>query len=159
LEANPSELLDKTLMPKDLLVVEGHANPMEIGRCAMATEAVSGFAFQNHLFRLRPFSISAEFGLYWMNSHVVRNYWWRVSSSSSGLSTINRTKLNAVPVLVPNSDEQNRIRLVLDQISERVISEKLERDKLTALKSGLMDDLPTGRVRIPQAEAALEQAM
>ena len=152
LEARPIELVGKTLGVGDLLVVEGHANPREIGRCAIATKAVEGITFQNHLFRLRPTTLDPIFSLHWMNGASTRRYWRRMCSTSSGLNTINRTLLSGVPVLVPSPDEQRSIAHKFTSIAERTTLEKEEADKLRSLKHGLMDDLLTGRVRVTQLE-------
>ena len=154
LEAKAVELVGKTLRQGDLLVVEGHANPEEIGRCAMATPAVAGFTFQNHLFRLRPHRLDPEYGLRWMNGELVRSYWHRICSTSSGLNTINRTKLGAVPVAVVSPEEQERVRSVLAGSALRLETEQAELGKLRALKHGLMDDLLTGRIRVSVPEEA-----
>lgn len=148
LEARPQERSGKSLRPGDLLVVEGHANPEEIGRCAMATPEVTGFTFQNHLFRLRPRRLSTEFALHWMNGHYVRSYWRRLCSTSSGLNTINRTKLSALRVAVPSPDEQREIEERVASLAARADSEAECLGKLKALRTGLMDDLLTGRVRV-----------
>lgn len=154
LEARPAELADRLLEPEDLLVVEGHANPEEIGRCAMATSAVAGFTFQNHLFRLRANRLLPHFALLWMNSAVVRGYWRRTCASSSGLNTINTAKLRRVPVLVLPRAEQEMLVVRTGILAERLVSENRALSKLRLLKSGLMEDLLTGRVRVtPLLEA------
>ncbi|MCB9545319.1 MAG: restriction endonuclease subunit S [Myxococcales bacterium] len=154
LEARPNDLLGKTLASGDLLVVEGHANPDEIGRCAMATEEVDGYTFQNHLFRLRPTRLSAGFALLWMNGASTRRYWWRMCSTSSGLNTINRSLLSAVPVAVLPVPEQQRVLALARGASSRIEQESEALRKLRTLKRGLMDDLLTGRVRVPTPGAA-----
>ena len=133
----------------DLLVVEGHANPAEIGRCAMVDQDAAGMLFQNHLFRLRPNGIDKTFALLWLNSFHVQRYWERTCSTSSGLHTINRRMLRAVPMFVPSESEQTRIvsaaasaRAVLDGHIKALA-------KLRAQKLGLMQDLLTGKVRVP----------
>ena len=133
----------------DLLVVEGHANPAEIGRCAMVDQDAAGMLFQNHLFRLRPNGIDKNFALLWLNSFHVQRYWERTCSTSSGLHTINRRMLRAVPMFVPSESEQTRIvsaaasaRAVLDGHIKALA-------KLRAQKLGLMQDLLTGKVRVP----------
>lgn len=157
LEATSAEIADRQLAHGDLLVVEGHANPHEIGRCAMATSAVTGFTFQNHLFRLRPLRLIPEYGLRWLNSAAIRRYWLRTCASSSGLNTINKTKLRAVPVLKPPQREQAAIVEQVATLSARVELEATELEKLRIFKSGLMEDLLTGRVRVtPLLEAAAE---
>lgn len=139
----------KRLAAGDLLVVEGHANIEEIGRCAMATSEVDGFTFQNHLFRLRSRSTMPAFGVRWLNAHRVRAYWRRTCSTSSGLNTINRTKLRAVPVILPSLEEQKVLCSILDHMSGQVTASREHLAKLRHLKRGLMHDLLTGRVRVP----------
>lgn len=148
LGASDSEVASRALLPGDLLVVEGHASADEIGRCAMASETVRGFTFQNHLFRLRACRLDAAFGLCWMNSSGVRSYWRQEAATSSGLHTINRSKLNRVLVAVPELDEQHRIVSTVAAMDQRLLCERAQLSKLAVQKSGLMDDLLTGRVRV-----------
>lgn len=137
------------LQPRDLLVVEGHANPAEIGRCAMVSEAAAGMLFQNHLFRLRAKAVSSEFGLLWLNSFHMQRYWERTCSTSSGLNTINRRMLNAAPIYVPSSDEQERIVATATAARRRINADQTLLGKLRATKQGIMQDLLTGKVRVP----------
>ncbi|MCX9157799.1 restriction endonuclease subunit S [Niveibacterium sp. 24ML] len=155
LEASDAEATEKSLRPGDLLVVEGHASTDEIGRCAMADQDVSGFLFQNHLFRLRPRRLNNNFSLLWMNSEFVRAYWRTEAATSSGLNTINRTKLNAVSIAVPIREEQRGIATIAANINARMFGECATREKLRQQKAALMDDLLTGRVRVtPLLEGA-----
>ncbi len=148
LDATDAEIMTRQLLPGDLLVVEGHASTNEIGRCAMAGEAVRGYTFQNHLFRLRAIRMDATFALHWLNSAFVRSYWSVEAATSSGLNTINRTKLDRLSVAVPSLSEQQKIVAVVGGIELRVDLEEQQLAKLKAQKSGLMDDLITGRVRV-----------
>jgi type I restriction enzyme S subunit len=130
------------------LIVEGHANPHEIGRCAIATEAVAGLLFQNHLFRLRSRGLDEQFAELWLNSQFVRAYWHRVCSTSSGLNTINSRQLRALPVAVPPMHEQKRIVAHVQLRAEELARLKGELAKLRLVRRGLMDDLLTGLVRV-----------
>jgi type I restriction enzyme S subunit len=149
---------DLPLKEKDLLVVEGHANRMEIGRCAMVTEAAVGMLFQNHLFRLRPQRLVSEFALDWLNSHHAQQYWDTTCSTSSGLNTINRKMLGRLPVLVPPTDEQIRIERAITVTKHRIEGEKQMLDKLHRQKLGLMQDLLTGKVPVTVDAAHSEAA-
>jgi len=148
LEASSSEVAAQALRKGDLLVVEGHANVNEIGRCAMADESIVGMLFQNHLFRLRPIRLTSEFSQLWLNSTHAQAYWRFEAATSSGLNTINRTKLNRLGVAVPKSEEQYQIVSSEQAISFRLNHECSVLEKLAAEKSALMDDLLTGRVRV-----------
>jgi type I restriction enzyme S subunit len=148
LEASATEMEGMALQAGDLLVVEGHANPEEIGRCALVDAASSGLTFQNHLFRLRARKMLAEFANAWMNSQGTRAYWRRMCGTSSGLNTINRTMLKAVLVPVPQHNEQHRIVAAFSQAAARINAEEVYCDKLKLQKRGLRHDLLTGRVRV-----------
>jgi len=130
LEAEDREFSSRLLEKDDLLIVEGHANPDEIGRCAIVPTAAVGLTFQNHLFRLRYRDIQPKFALAWLNSEWFRAYWRRLCGTSSGLNTINRTMLNAIPVPIPEEKEQSRIIAVFDTYKERIRTEEAYRDKL-----------------------------
>ena len=148
LEASSDDSTSYALAMGDLLVVEGHANPREIGRCAIVEEGQAGLLYQNHLFRLRSRRLLPEFGLLLLNSEFARNYWWRMCATSSGLNTINSRQLRALPVPVPDEREQARIVDLAKGASSRLQVEQRELDKLRLLKQGLMDDLLAGRVRV-----------
>ena len=148
MEVSPAEVATYQILPGDLLVIEGHANPDEIGRCAMATSAVSRFVFQNHLFRLRSRRVAPAFGLRWMNSPWAQRYWRNECATSSGLNTINKTKLKRLVVLVPPPVEQEQIVRNIEAFEGRILAEERTLAKLRLLKQGLMDDLLTGRVRV-----------
>jgi type I restriction enzyme S subunit len=151
LEAEDREFSTRLLEKDDLLIVEGHANPDEIGRCAIVPVEAVGLTFQNHLFRLRSRQLVPKFALAWLNSEWVRAYWRCLCGTSSGLNTINRTILNAIPVPVPDKEEQRRIIAVINTQKTRICTEEAYRDKLKLQKQGLMHDLLTGKVRIRNA--------
>ncbi|MHC5826362.1 MAG: restriction endonuclease subunit S domain-containing protein, partial [Nostoc sp.] len=138
----------RQLEENDLLIVEGHADPNEIGRCAIVSDGAVGLTFQNHLFRLRSKVINPKFALFWLNSSWVRSYWRCLCGTSSGLNTINQTMLNALLVLVPNNKEQIDIVERIETYKQRIIKKETYLNKLKLLKKGLMSDLLTGRVRV-----------
>jgi type I restriction enzyme S subunit len=148
LEASYDEMVGRVLQEDDLLVVEGHANPNEIGRCARVPIEAEGLTFQNHLFRLRSKHLDTRFALAWLNSYWVRDHWRRMCRTSSGLNTINSTMLRNLPVPIPGGQEQHCIAAILDTHDARIRAEKAGLAKLRQAKRGLMDDLLTGRVRV-----------
>lgn len=73
-------------------------------------------------------------------------------SMRSGFPKINREEMAGYMMGWPDSDEQNRIADAL-AATDAVASEcAKELVKLNQLKSGLMDDLLTGRVRVPELD-------
>lgn len=141
-----------TLQEFDLLIVEGHANRAEIGRCAMVTAEAAGLLFQNHLFRLRPHRLNHYYALDWLNSHYAMRHWETMCSTSSGLNTINRRMLGRMFVAVPSPDEQVLIAQKILGAKKRLGLEVQKLHKLRAQKSGLMYDLLTGKVPVKVEE-------
>jgi len=148
LEATPDEVADRQLRGGDLLVVEGHADPNAIGRCARVPKAAEGMSFQNHLFRLRGKEISSDFACLWLNSLWARRYWRRMCATSSGLNTINQRMLRALLIPKPELAEQVRISQLAASAQEQIDKREESLNCLLGLKRGLMQDLLTGRVRV-----------
>lgn len=148
LEASGDELTERLLEVDDLLVVEGHASPNEIGRCARVTEECAGMTFQNHLFRLRSKRLRPDFAERWLNSEWTVMYWRRQCGTSSGLNTINQTLLRQLSVVVPSPSEQEHIAQTCIAYDAHIRAEESHYDKLRQIKQGLMADLLTGRVHI-----------
>lgn len=68
--------------------------------------------------------------------------------TKSGSPSLNRNDLHPKLVGRPSLDEQRGIVSIISAYSERLTQSIHERTKLKQLKSGLMDDLLTGRVRV-----------
>ena len=152
LEAKDHEFSLRSLAPDDLLIVEGHADSMEIGRCARVTDQAAGMTFQNHLYRLRTKgAITAGFACMWLNSTYARRFWNARCSTSSGLNTINQRALKQLILPVPSESEQREILSVADQCRRYRESVSMKRLRLEELKSSLMHDLLTGRLRVDDA--------
>jgi hypothetical protein len=149
LEASEKDEHRWSLQVNDLLVVEGHASPDEIGRCALITSETAGVLYQNHLFRLRSPSVLPEFALLWLNSDVMRSYWRTRCVTSSGLYTINSKVLAEAPMPLVSRDEQHRIVRMWRESSIRLDRERQSIAKLRLMKQGLMKDLLTGKIRVP----------
>lgn len=157
LEAEEREMAGRILKENDLLIVEGHANIEEIGRCGLVPSQAAGLTFQNHLFRLRAKDINPIFAWVWLNGEFTRSYWRTHCRTSSGLNTINQTLLKALPVLVPDLTEQQRIVDVILAKNTQLHTEVTYLTKLKKLKIGLMQDLLTGKVSIaPLLDSAQE---
>ena len=155
LEAKEKEFSPRILAPDDLVVVEGHADSMEIGRCARVTEDATGMTFQNHLFRLRTNGeITAGFACMWLNSIYARRFWNARCATSSGLNTINQRALKQLLLPVPSEREQRAVISIGEQCRRYRDSVTLKRLRLERLKSSLMHDLLTGKVRVDDVAEA-----
>lgn len=104
-----SELERTRLIDGDLLVVEGHGNPKEIGRVSVWDGSIDPCVHQNHLIRIRigdqahPAYVSA-----FLNSPGGRQYLLHSSSTTSGLNTISTSDVRSTPIMVPPLKDQMR---------------------------------------------------
>lgn len=160
LEAHDKEFAPRVLQADDLLVVEGHADRLQIGRCAIVDERAAGFTFQNHLFRLRTCGqVAPDFGCLWLNSEYANRYWNARCATSSGLNTINQRTLRKLVVPVPPKPEQDRIVELVQSQRAHLESLVTKRDSLSQLKKSLMHDLLTGTVRVNPSLSQVAEAV
>ena len=133
LAATERELTGRRLDEDDLLVVEGHANRREIGRCALVPREAVGMTFQNHLFRLRTRGqVVPVFACLWLNSEYAQRYWDARCGTSSGLNTINQPALRRLLLPVPKREEQQRI-------VELAAAQRAHVDALSAARAAMID--------------------
>lgn len=86
----------------------------------------------------------------WLACYLERMNLNRFSEASAqpGLSV---QKISYKQIALPPLDEQVLIETRIDELDRLLESDTAELQKLTKLKSGLMDDLLTGRVRVPES--------
>ncbi|MER5982197.1 hypothetical protein [Streptomyces sp. NPDC001787] len=144
LEAQERDRPRYELAKGDVLVVEGHANPEQIGRAAVVDETTSGLLYQNHLFRLRFDDVIPEFAALWLNASVVRSYWRARCTTSSGLYTINSKLLARVPFPQVGLEEQRQITEACRVASRSVESAKQQIGKIRMLQASVVEDLLSG---------------
>jgi type I restriction enzyme S subunit len=75
----------------------------------------------------------------------------KVSEATHGTKKLDMSELHRVYIGVPSPDEQQAILERLDALDEYIAVEMSELNKLVGLKTGLMADLLTGRVPVPEA--------
>jgi type I restriction enzyme, S subunit len=72
----------------------------------------------------------------------------RAMAGLQAVPIVNKTSFESMLIPVAPLGEQTEIAVRMDAISARIRREDAAADKMRALKSGLMDDLLTGRVRV-----------
>lgn len=87
----------------DILIVEGHGNPEELGRCAVWSGAIPDCLHQNHLIRVRisSESLCPEFVAAFLNLSSGRRQFLGHGKTTSGLNTISTSNVKAVRILAP----------------------------------------------------------
>jgi type I restriction enzyme, S subunit len=119
----------------DILVVEGHADPNEIGRAAIWGCSAKGVLHQNHLIRVR--CRQSEFTTYIievLNSSHGRAYFRSMAKSTSGLYTLNSTVVREFPLVLPDRCEQEQVVRHLRKVRQGWEALEERKQKLITLK-------------------------
>ena len=144
----------------DLLFVEGHGNPQEVGRVAVWDGSISSCTHQNHLIRARPKvdDLLPMFACSLLNSEGGRQSLLRAGKTTSGLSTISVQNVKDAEVMLPPLDLQTRFedhcRAVHSIVTQQVEALKNAEVSFQALLSrAFSSDLPMAP--LAAAEAAV----
>jgi type I restriction enzyme S subunit len=103
IRATDAEIARTKLVKDDLLIVEGHGNPAEIGRGALWDGSIVGCIHQNHIIRAR-FGSAKVVPLYaceYLNSPGGRRHLLRAGKTTTGLNTISVSEVRGTPVTLP----------------------------------------------------------
>lgn len=138
----------------DVLMNEG-GDADKLGRGAVWEGQIQGCLHQNHVFRVRCHV--AELNPYYLSlvsgSAAGKRYFLSASKQTTNLATINSKQIKAFPVPLRSQDRQTQIVKMVAVLTAQIEAERTSLKKARLLKSGLMDDLLAGRVRMP-AEVA-----
>jgi type I restriction enzyme S subunit len=102
----------------DILIVEGHGNPEEIGRSAVWNGSIKDCIHQNHLIRVRVNEsiLNETYTSYFINSPGGRSQMFRAGKTTSGLNTISSRNVKEIEVPTPPVDLQNQFTLVVEKV-------------------------------------------
>lgn len=144
IRATAAEQTRVALRRGDLLVVEGHGNPLEIGRVAVWDGSIEPCLHQNHLIRVRTDvrQLLPEVAAAYLNSEGGRMSLLRSGKTTSGLNTISTANVKSTSVLLPPIAQQHEftgrlgdLRSIITQ-QERALS--IARDTERALMARLL---------------------
>jgi type I restriction enzyme S subunit len=138
------------VLPGDMLMNEG-GDLDKLGRGALWNGAFEPCVHQNHVFvvrcgsRLLPELLSA-----WTGSVHARRFFMLAGRQTTNLASINKTSLGQFPVpLPPTKDEQQAIAEALSDADALIESLSLLLAKKRQIKQGAMQELLTGKKRLP----------
>lgn len=129
----------------DLLVCEGG----EVGRAAIWRDQLPECYYQKALHRLRPrrgYDVRLMQALleYWASVDGFRDY-----VTQTSIAHLPREKIVTIPLPLPSTHEQRRIGDVLDEVDKLITTLERLIAKKQAIKQGMMQQLLTGRTRLP----------
>lgn len=147
-----------TLEPLDVLF--NRTNSMEhVGRTAIWRGQLSIASFASYLVRLIPdrSRIDSEFLSLWLNWPNTQNAIRRYATSAVHQVNINPTNLRKTLIALPvDISEQERIVSTVRLQNNQINQENCSLEKLQRIKTGLMQDLLTGRVSVEPLLAGAE---
>ena len=119
IRATEAELNRTRLLPGDLLVIEGHGNPAEIGRVGIWPGGIDPCVHQNHLIRVRctPASFHPIYVWAYLNSEDGRRFLLREGKTTSGLNTISVSNVKGVKVPAPPIALQQEFARRIEEIN------------------------------------------
>nr|WP_315198991.1 restriction endonuclease subunit S [uncultured Aquabacterium sp.] len=156
--ASESKTLPDTLLPDPS--IEVHAGDVLLARANGVAELVATTVFvdstpsrlmlSDKTLRLRPVArlLSSRFLALLMAFDTTRRQIRGMLNGSSGQQNISQRQIANLVVALPSFSEQQAIEARLEAANLRISSEAQTEEKLRRAKSGLMDDLLTGRVRV-----------
>jgi type I restriction enzyme S subunit len=129
-----------------------------VGRMAFVPAHLDGANITQDTARIRIGDANPRFVRYYLGTSTPQAY-FDMHTIGQAVTGINLGQLRQTPIVVPPREEQDRIVEVLDQQFGRIDNERAYRSKLQSLKTGLMQDLLTGRVRVPEAEDRVDEVI
>jgi len=133
----------------DVLMNEG-GDFDKLGRGTMWEGQIEDCLHQNHVFRVRcdHEKLKSRYLTAYSSSQFGKRYFVHASKQTTNLASINSTQLKAFELRLPPLSEQEAVVLRIGLLDARVAAEQVQSDKWSAAKSGVMNDLLTGRVRV-----------
>lgn len=151
MDFSQQEMVKYSLIAGDLVVCEGG----EVGRTALWRGEMENCFFQKaiHRLRARDRSVVPAYVLRYMRYAANRGLLQDFTTQTS-IAHLTGEKLATVPLVLPSAHEQQRIAQCIDAVDEGINIEIYYHDGLKKVKTGLMQDLLTGRVRVTELLAA-----
>ena len=138
------------LQSGDVLMTEG-GDIDKLGRGTIWDGQIPDCLHQNHIFRIRPNRDLLEPDFYAMvvESDIAKRYFSRVAKRTTNLASTNKTQVRAFRFpLPPTTLEQRQIADVVARSKSLSLALSHKEAILRELKSSLMHDLLTGKVRV-----------
>lgn len=139
-----------SLVKGDVLLTEG-GDLDKLGRGGVWDGRIDPCLHQNHVFkvRCRPVIYRPDFLASYLASPRGKNYFLSVAKQTTNLASINSSQVKKTPVPLVPLVEQDRVVASVAEWKEQLVTASREIEKLRLLRSALLDDLLTGKVRVP----------
>ncbi len=130
----------------------------EIGKLYLATSEVAGLCASNFVKVLRPDDrLDAGFLFYWLSSTRARSE-MEAHTGGTTLKNLHASFFTDTRVFFPPLAEQRAIVARIEKVEAAVRATEAHLERLRALRSSLLENLVSGRVRLPAVEADTKAA-
>jgi type I restriction enzyme, S subunit len=149
IQVNQQEMQNFMLLPGDIVFGKSSVKREGIGYPSQFLGAREPVVFSGFTYRIRAFHGLADPGFlfYTMRSASTRQ-WVIENAQASALTNINRSIAEAIPISLPQLEEQTAIATVLSDMDAEIAALEARRDKTRAIKQGMTQELLTGRTRL-----------
>lgn len=139
-----------SLAKGDVLLTEG-GDLDKLGRGGVWDGRIDPCLHQNHVFKVRcqPAVYRPDFLAAYLASPQGKSYFLGVAKQTTNLASINSSQVKKMPVPIVPLAEQERVVTSVAEWQSQLASACGDIDKLRLLRSALMADLLTGKVRVP----------
>jgi type I restriction enzyme S subunit len=138
------------VLPGDVLMNEG-GDLDKLGRGAIWNGQIAPCVHQNHVFVVRcKGDLVPEYLNAWTSSAQARRYFMLAGRQTTNLASINKTSLGDLTIAVPPTEmEQQHIATALTDADVLIESLQQQLTKKRQIKQGAMQELLTGKRRLP----------
>jgi type I restriction enzyme S subunit len=144
------------LSPGDVLMNEG-GDLDKLGRGAIWRGELNQCIHQNHVFAIRcTAALLPEFLNAWASGKAARRYFVVTGKQTTNLASINKTAIGGLPIALPSPREQQQIAEALGSLSAHEASFEDLIEKKKRIKQAAMQELLTGKRRLPGFEGERE---
>lgn len=148
------EAASSTLRKGDVLMNEG-GDADKLGRGAIWDGSISPCLHQNHVFALRPESVSSEWLSTWTGIGFSKAYFETRAKQSTNLASISSTNLLELPIAIPPDDEQSAIVAHIARETAKLDAVRAATERTIALlkerRSALIAAAVTGQLDVGAA--------
>ncbi len=149
IEVARNDLKRYVVLPGDVLMNEG-GDLDKLGRGSIWRGEFNPCVHQNHVFVVRCRStLFPEYLNIWTGTTPARRYFLVAGKQTTNLATINKTALGQLPVALPSKAEQEAIAGALSDTDGLIESLEQLIAKKRRIKQGAMQELLTGKKRLP----------
>ncbi|WP_165736276.1 restriction endonuclease subunit S [Pseudoalteromonas sp. C8] len=152
--ASKTELKAFKVNEGDLFFTRSSIVPNGIAFCNVLPKSDKEVVFDSHLIRVRVNPKIADYNYVYLNClakhsrlHLIAN------SKTATMTTIDQKAINCCPVLLPCKEEQTAIATILSDMDNEIQTLEQRLAKTRQIKQGMMQQLLTGRTRLPFKQA------